>query len=46
MVLLKPKKHSLLSKYLLSNPLSLSPPVLVIYVYIYFSEIINIVGSK
>jgi len=36
----KPKKHSLLSKY------SPSPPVLVIYAYIYFSERINIVGSK
>jgi hypothetical protein len=41
----KPKKHSLLSKYLPSNPLPL-PLVLVIYVYIYFSERINIVGSK
>ena len=42
----KPKKHSLLSKYLLSNPPSPSPPILVIYVNIYFSERINIVGSK
>ena len=43
MVLLKPKKP-LLSKYLLSNPPP--PPVLFIYVFICFSERINIVGSQ
>ena len=40
-------KEAFPSKQILTvKPSSSSPPVLVIYVYIYFSKRINIVGSK